>query len=85
MSTWERASKFSQFKTLIKDFKKNDKAKKYKAVREGTDKFMNPYRTTEIHGHFLYGDKPKEILSRTVKYDSNGRKSVYLEVAWQPR
>jgi hypothetical protein len=61
-------------KALIKDFKKTSKGKKYKAVRDATDKLMNPYRATEIHGHFLYGDKPKDIINRMVKYDSNGKK-----------
>jgi hypothetical protein len=32
LSTWERSSKFSQMKELIKDFKKNGKGKKSKAV-----------------------------------------------------
>lgn len=56
MSTWEDASKFTTMSELIIDFRRNKRGKRDKSISELANKMMNPYRATEVHGHFLYGD-----------------------------
>lgn len=56
MSTWEDASKFTTMSELIIDFRRNKRGKRDKSISEIANKMMNPYRATEVHGHFLYGD-----------------------------
>ena len=47
---------------------------------------MNPYLATAIHGHFLYGDKPKDIVNAFVTFDGERRnKTIFLQVAWHDR
>ena len=56
MSTWEEACKFTSMSELIVDFRRNKRGKRDKSISEVANKLMNPYRATEVHGHFLYGD-----------------------------
>lgn len=78
MSTWEDASKFTAMDELIVDFRRNKRGKRDKSISELANKLMNPYRATEVHGHFLYGDEPKEIIQTILQFDEDGKKKIYL-------
>lgn len=84
MSTWERADKFTGMADLIEEYAKSKKGKKHTSFREETDIMMNPYRATEIHGHFLYGDEPSTIINTFVQFEK-GKKTVFHEVVWKLR
>lgn len=56
LSTWEKASDYAEMSNILNDYMRTKKGKRNKTIREDANKLMNPYRATEIHGHFLYGD-----------------------------
>ena len=84
-STWEREDKISHLAEMIEEFRKGNQNKSKKAVRYKYNALMNPYQAIAFHGHYLYGDQAKAIASTRVQFDEEGKKTIYLEVQWEPR
>lgn len=70
---------------LIEEFHKTQKGKNEKNIMEKTGIKMNPYRATEIHGHFLYGDEPNSIVNTFLQFNAEGKKTIFLEISWKQR